>query len=286
MAKNILKNILVKIKPYSILIISDNPALSTKTRSISLKKIAFFTFVYTLFVAFLVSLVFVFSPVRNFIVTKSSALTAEEKIMLEELSQKLISLNGEVENLRETNQRLNKAIKLNNSPEAKKPNVIKPAPKKAAPAVKSQAAPPAADNVYLVIRKLMEDYGLAFWEDGLFTKPVTGFISKEYNVSKGHLGIDFAVKTGTPVFAAGNGYVVFADYTTNEGYMIIIAHSNNYITVYKHCSSLLKKTRDVVEQGELIALSGNTGLLTTGPHLHFEIWKNGQAINPKSLLVN
>ena len=68
--------------------------------------------------------------------------------------------------------------------------------------------------------------------------------------------------------------------------MIIINHSNDYISVYKHCSMLVKRAREVVAQGELIALSGNSGETSIGPHLHFEIWKNGQPVNPKKLLLN
>jgi len=119
-----------------------------------------------------------------------------------------------------------------------------------------------------------------------FIKPVNGFISRGFNTDKGHIGIDFVVKVGSPVYAAANGYVVFADYTSRDGYMMIINHTNDYITVYKHCSILLKKIRDRVFQGELISLSGNSGEITTGPHLHFEIWKQGQPINPKNVFSN
>lgn len=94
------------------------------------------------------------------------------------------------------------------------------------------------------------------------------------------------MKSGTPVYAAANGYVIFADYTTEDGYMIILDNNNGYITVYKHCSVLLKRARDVVLQGETIALSGNTGEISTGPHLHFEIWKDGKPINPEKILIN
>ncbi|HEY6907521.1 MAG TPA: M23 family metallopeptidase, partial [Ignavibacteriaceae bacterium] len=101
-----------------------------------------------------------------------------------------------------------------------------------------------------------------------------------------HMGIDFVIKTGTPVYATANGFVIFADYTTNDGYMIIIDHNNGYISVYKHCSVLLKRSRETVLQGETIALSGNTGEISTGPHLHFEIWKEGEPVDPKSVLIN
>jgi murein DD-endopeptidase MepM/ murein hydrolase activator NlpD len=99
------------------------------------------------------------------------------------------------------------------------------------------------------------------------------------------MGIDFVVKTGTPVYVSANGFIIFANYTVKDGNMIIVSHPGNYISVYKHCSSLLKKERETVVQGELIALSGNTGEITTGPHLHFEIWKEGKPINPITILI-
>jgi len=117
-------------------------------------------------------------------------------------------------------------------------------------------------------------------------KPVKGFVTKDFNPGSGHFGIDFAVKEGTPIFATANGYVVFANFTVEDGYTIILAHPENYISVYKHCSSLLKKERQSVMQGEIIALSGNTGKWSTGPHLHFEIWKNGILIDPKTVILN
>jgi murein DD-endopeptidase MepM/ murein hydrolase activator NlpD len=119
-----------------------------------------------------------------------------------------------------------------------------------------------------------------------FIKPVNGFISRGFNAEKGHTGIDFVVKKGTPVYSTADGYVVFSDYTIQDGYMIIIDHKDGYISIYKHFSVLLKKIREMVHQGELIALSGNSGETTTGPHLHFEIWKEGKPVDPNSLFFN
>ena len=78
---------------------------------------------------------------------------------------------------------------------------------------------------------------------------------------------------------------MLTDFTIDDGLKIIIQHDGGFISVYKHCSSLLKRKRDIVVQGELIALSGNTGQNTTGPHLHFEIWKNGKPQNPKEFFI-
>ena len=96
------------------------------------------------------------------------------------------------------------------------------------------------------------------------------------------MGIDFVAKVGTPVYATASGYVIFAGYTVRDGYMIILSHPGGYISVYKHCSVLLKKARDVVLEGETIALSGNTGELTTGPAGSKNTFKRGKINKIKS----
>ena len=98
------------------------------------------------------------------------------------------------------------------------------------------------------------------------------------------MGIDFGVASGSPVYASAGGLIIFAEYTVESGYQIILQHDDNYLTIYKHCSSLIKRIRERVTQGELIALSGNSGKNTTGPHLHFEIWQNGKPIDPQKFL--
>ena len=119
-----------------------------------------------------------------------------------------------------------------------------------------------------------------------FARPSSGYVIKHYDPQKGHLGIDYGIKSGSPVYASSGGLVIFSDFVSDDGNMIMIQHDNNYITVYKHCSVLIKKQREKVIQGELIALSGSSGKTSTGPHLHFEIWKDGNAIDPKNLLIN
>ncbi len=147
---------------------------------------------------------------------------------------------------------------------------------------------PYGGDLLLILKKLFftDSSKTSSSKNYFFIKPVDGFISRGFKPDKGHFGIDFVVKKGTPVYAAANGYVIFSDFTFKDGNMIIISHPNDYITVYKHCSSLLKRQRDVVLQGEIIALSGNTGEITSGPHLHFEIWKNGYPIDPENVLIN
>lgn len=114
--------------------------------------------------------------------------------------------------------------------------------------------------------------------------PVKGTISQTYNVEEKHYAIDIAVAKDTPVKAAADGTIVLAEWTTQTGYVIIIDHGDGLMSAYKHNASLTKEQGDLVKAGEVIAISGNTGELTTGPHLHFELWSNGYPINPTTFI--
>ena len=120
-------------------------------------------------------------------------------------------------------------------------------------------------------------------ENKILFIPVEGTVTQGFSNKENHLAIDIAVETGTPIKAISDGRVLFAEWTVETGYVIIIDHGDMLTTVYKHNSSVLKKQNDPVNAGEIVALSGNHGTLTTGPHLHFEIWKNGSPIDPAQL---
>jgi len=117
------------------------------------------------------------------------------------------------------------------------------------------------------------------------TMPVQGYVTQEFNPDQQHFGIDFAGKLGTPIYAAANGTVIFAGWTYEDGYMIIIAHGSGYRTTYKHNQSLLKTVGESVRRGEPIALLGNSGKTSFGPHLHFEVWKDGMCLDPRDVLL-
>ncbi|NNK81897.1 MAG: M23 family metallopeptidase [Flavobacteriaceae bacterium] len=117
----------------------------------------------------------------------------------------------------------------------------------------------------------------------LFT-PVTGTISEGYNPKEKHYAVDIAVAKDTPVKAVADGTVILAEWTTQTGYVIIIDHGNGLISAYKHNVSLTKEQGELVKSGEVIAISGNAGEFTTGPHLHFELWSNGYPIDPTTFI--
>ena len=114
--------------------------------------------------------------------------------------------------------------------------------------------------------------------------PVKGTISEGYNSQNKHYAVDIVVVEDTPVKATADGTVILAEWTTQTGYVTIIEHGNGLLSVYKHNASLTKHQGDLVKTGEVIAISGNTGELTTGPHLHFELWSNGYPIDPTTFI--
>ena len=120
-------------------------------------------------------------------------------------------------------------------------------------------------------------------ENKILFQPVQGEITQNFNKKEDHFAIDIAVDEGTPVKSISEGRVLFSDWTVQTGYVIIIDHGDMLTSVYKHNSSLVKKQNETVNAGEIVALSGNHGTLTSGPHLHFEVWKNGRPIDPMQL---
>ena len=114
--------------------------------------------------------------------------------------------------------------------------------------------------------------------------PAQGPISADFNLKEKHFAVDVNVPINTPIKAAADGRVILTEWSVETGYVVLVEHSNNLLTVYKHNTKLTKSQGDIVKAGEVIAISGNTGTLTTGPHLHFELWNNGYPVDPKTFI--
>jgi murein DD-endopeptidase MepM/ murein hydrolase activator NlpD len=117
-----------------------------------------------------------------------------------------------------------------------------------------------------------------------FVTPVNGEISAGFNPTESHLGVDILAPQNTPIKAVRDGVVFISEFTSSNGNVIGLQHDNNLVTFYKHNSQLLKKVGDRVKAGEAIAIIGNTGQLSTGPHLHFELWHEGGVVDPTEYL--
>ena len=121
-------------------------------------------------------------------------------------------------------------------------------------------------------------------ENKMFFSPIKGEITQSFNFNENHFAVDIAADIGTPVKSVLDGKIIFSEWSLETGYVVIIDHGENIMSVYKHNSKTLKEQNDFVQAGEVIAYSGNQGNLSTGPHLHFELWKNGTPIDPEPLL--
>lgn len=115
--------------------------------------------------------------------------------------------------------------------------------------------------------------------------PVNGIISQPFSLEEKHYAVDVVTEKNAPVKATADGTVIFAEWTAETGYVIILEHSYGLISVYKHNAALTKEQGEMVKAGEVIAIVGNTGEFTTGPHLHFELWNEGYPINPTDFIA-
>lgn len=118
----------------------------------------------------------------------------------------------------------------------------------------------------------------------IFLKPLNGIVTNEFDLSRQHYGIDIVSKENEVVKATLNGTVIFSDWTVETGYVISIQHQGTFVSSYKHNSALLKQQGNIVKAGEPIAIVGESGELSTGPHLHFELWYNGTPVNPRDYI--
>ena len=119
----------------------------------------------------------------------------------------------------------------------------------------------------------------------VFFTPVKGLITESFNMSEDHFGVDIVTKPDEKIKTTLDGTIIFTGFSAGDGNVVQVQHSNNLISIYKHCSAFLKITGDRVKSGDAIAVVGNTGEKSRGPHLHFELWFNGSAINPQEFVA-
>ena len=120
--------------------------------------------------------------------------------------------------------------------------------------------------------------------DIVFSTPIKGQITQQYDDQEKHFAVDIAVDQDTPVKAIADGTVIFRGFTADTGYVIVIEHGQGFTSIYKHNSSIYKEQGELVKSGEVIASAGSTGAFSTGAHLHFELWNDGYPVNPTNYI--
>lgn len=114
--------------------------------------------------------------------------------------------------------------------------------------------------------------------------PASGLISEPFNSEIKHFAVDIALAKDTPIKSVAVGTVVLAEWTSDTGYVVVIKHNHGLLSVYKHNSTIEKSQGDIVQAGEVIAFAGNSGELSTGYHLHFELWIDGYPVDPTNFI--
>ena len=140
-----------------------------------------------------------------------------------------------------------------------------------------------AMNISLNSEKSSGNFDISF-KDFSFFPPIKGVITERFDAKSKHLGIDLVAQANEPIKAVADGTVIFSSWTEDTGNVIGVQHQGNIISFYKHNAVLLKKQGDFVKAGDVIAIIGNTGRLSSGPHLHFEMWYKGNAVNPEKFV--
>ena len=120
--------------------------------------------------------------------------------------------------------------------------------------------------------------------DIVFSSPIKGQITQQYDDQEKHFAVDIAVDEDTPVKAVADGTVIFKGFTADTGYVILIEHGQGFTSIYKHNASIYKEQGELVKSGEVIASAGSTGAFSTGAHLHFELWNDGYPVNPTNYI--
>jgi len=266
------------LKKLSFQIIPYDTSHEVKSKQFTLPQLILFVLVYSVFLVVFGYYFIILSGIGDNILPGNYIQHPETNKEIEELNKKVIFLAKELQTLKSNNQKLKYALALGDSSLI---DSFKINPD----TLKRFYEEPKEGSIFGTIFSFL-DKVISFGEEPIFfIPPVNGYTSRGFDPERGHFGIDLVVKDGSPVYASAGGFVVFSGYTNNYGHIIIISHSEDYLSIYKHCSVILKKEREFVRQGDLIALSGNSGLATTGPHLHFEIWHNGKPIDPEKVLI-
>ena len=275
-------------KPNKFKLVIYNEATLNEKFNINLTKVNIFTYagLLLIFIIFFVIALFIFTPLKNFLPKiQDTGLRAKIEyniIRIDSLQNEIYIRDQYFRNIRNILQgkeldSIDVIIDttMNNSDDIifskiKHDSILKQL---------------VANEEELYLSMISDDGDGSSLKNISFYKPVQGMISAKFDASIKHYGIDLVAPEDEPILATLGGTVTIASWSVNTGYTIQIQHDNNLISVYKHNSELLKEEGDRVEAGEAIAIIGNSGELTTGTHLHFELWYNGTPINPADYLL-
>ncbi len=274
-----------EIKSAAVYVTPHLPMLQTKRYKFSLLSAFLLVTLFVFVNWFILIVILAVTPLKDYVFAIDSKAVFEQSAKIDQLEKKVRFLRGEIETIINKERKLKYALilgaedtTLSKDKKVEKNKVLDSLKKSNIPKKLNEG------NILSGITEIISSI-IQGDDNPVFVSPSLGIIIKEFDPEKGHFGVDYGIKSGTPVFAISGGMIIFSGFTSDDGYTIIIQHGENYVSIYKHLSVLLKKQRDKVDIGETIALSGNSGYNTSGAHLHLEIWHNGKPIDPKKVIV-
>jgi murein DD-endopeptidase MepM/ murein hydrolase activator NlpD len=284
-----------KKNAYEIVVIPQGDTGSTRSFKASVLTIALVCTGIVVVVASLTVASIIYTPVSLLLPMSEEQLQQRYGSELFEVQNRLNKISGEVLVLREYNNKLRNALGQKEIPNDSNfavgtvtlqtsagdiDRVVDEVRQTQEPAVEKTTAPTI---VYRNAVDVSEE--ATFRAEFPIIAPAVGYVSRRFESDRGHYGIDYAGKIGSLIVAAADGYVIFAGFTSEDGYTVILSHGGGFLTTYKHNQNILKSVGELVKRGEPIALLGNSGRTSFGPHLHFEVWSNGKAQNPNDYLI-
>lgn len=258
---------------YHLSIVNKNLLLEVYSRDISRGRLMLWVAGIAFWVSLFTYAIIAFTPIKSYIIPGYES--ASDHAQLLEVQKRLFDLQKKVDGQISYSLKVDSTLRDFGIPVDSINNMA--IEKVAMQTEKSEILPDKFINFSIS----EESQSLAYFH---FFKPITGIVSKEFKMDEGHYGIDVVAEEDAGVKSTLNGKVVFAAWTAETGHVVAIQHSNELISIYKHNSVLLKKEGDIVKAGEVIAIVGNSGKFTTGPHLHFELWFKGSPLNPTEVI--
>ncbi|GJQ21335.1 MAG: peptidase M24 [Bacteroidia bacterium] len=276
-------------KGYTFLLVPNDDVAKPKSLRLALWQTVLLGFGIVGGIIGLVFVLLIYSPLGTWVNIPNPALEIRYTQELVRLNQKMASLMEELVQLRAYNAKIRNALGENavatDSGVVVTGTVRKETDRSRTTDTKRSVSPGIAEAVSYPLQAVSQN-GSVRKVSFPAVLPTEGYITRGFEPGQRHFGLDIAGTLGTPVNAAADGYVVFAGWTVDEGYVMILSHTDGFLTFYKHNQTLLKGANVFVKRGEPIALLGNSGRMSSGPHLHFEIWKDGTPVDPSLYLLN
>ena len=279
---------------FTIVLVPDEDASKAKNFRLALWQLVTGLITFAIVAVGFVLLILIYTPVGQVFPLSNPGLENKYGKELISLNQRMTSLMEQLVELRTYNIKLRRAMGENVA--VSDSGIVKTIPRTAGTEknkiVREEQAAAKVQPLMSPEQQMIPARSVKLETDAKITVsfpailPTEGYMTRGFEPEHNHFGLDIAGKTGNLIVAAADGNIVFSGWTYDDGYIVIISHAGGFMSFYKHNQSLLKSSGSFVRRGEPIAILGNSGTTSSGPHLHFEIWRDGVPVDPSIYLIN